>query len=103
MDDHLVILTFLITVLQVLGEEGEKVQVGRQIKESLALAVNFNCKRDIYHVIAHHAQVEENNGDDVTPVLTEEKWVGVKGQRVKGGGVKDSRGTYFFCECLRLF
>jgi len=66
MDDHLVILTLLITVLQVLGEKGEKVQV------------------------------EENNGDDVTPVLTEEKWVGVKGQRVKGGGVKDSRGTYFF-------
>ena len=30
--------------------------------------------------------------------------VGVKGQRVKGGGgVKESRGNYFFCEHLTLF
>ena len=78
-----------------MADRSKKVAFGGQ--------VNFNCMKDIYHVIAHHAQVEENKGDDVTPVLTEEKWVGVKGQRVKGGGVKDSRGTYFFCECLRLF
>ena len=80
-----------------MADRSKKLAIGRQVK--------FNCIKDIYHVIAHHAQVAENNGDDVTPELTEEKWVGVKGQRVKGkgGGVKDSRGTYFFCECLRLF